>query len=309
MTNTIERMPLTRTRTLLATVVAVVTALAIRLAGSFLFLALADAQISTPSNPYAGLGIALLGAAATIVVSVVAAVVVVIIAVRRHGSSARFVLVFSAVLVVVTILGFPAGQTLIENGLLVAVPALWTVPAASVGLFRWRSVVVIAAIGGVVAAAVIVVQSVSDHQKQETLNSTFSGPTFAPSESPGSPLAGYRLRSVFIPNEFESRVQLSYIRPGPTVSDLKYYSLDFTEGQSAMMCGGEFPKCTEVGTALGVPVVIDTLDHDYYVSISGGVIELDGNRTTAEALMILNDLRPSSVDAIARLAVDPTPAN
>ena len=308
MTTTLERMPLTRPQTLLAVVVAVVASIAMRLAGTLYFVATAGAQVSTPSNPYAGLGIAILGGATTIVVSLVAAVVVVIIAVRRHGSSARFVLVFCAVLVVVTILALAPGQTTIESWLLVAVPALWTVPAASIGLLLWRWVAVLAAIGAVLAVALILVQSVNDRNQQESLNSTYSGPSFAPSRSPGSPLAGYRLRSVFIPNEFESRVRLSYIRPGATISDQKYYSLDYTEGQSAMTCGGKFPECPEIGSALGEPVVLDTLDHNYYVSIAGGVIELDGYRTTAEALTILNDLRPARVDQIALLTVDPSPA-
>jgi hypothetical protein len=131
-----------------------------------------------------------------------------------------------------------------------------------------------------------------------------------PATSPGSPLDGYRLRSVKLPNAFDTyagatQISLSYVRPDAGLSNRKYYTIDFSTGQHALFCGGDFGICPTVGTALGRPVFQNVSSGSYGISLDSGVILVGGNVGADEAISILRDLKKASVEEIAALHVDP----
>lgn len=165
------------------------------------------------------------------------------------------------------------------------------------------------AIGVIVVVILIGTQKLQADREQSTANAAYRGPTFAPSLSPGSPVDGYRLRSVKLPSPFDAnggatQISLSCIRPAAEISDEKGYTIDFRVGQHALLCGDEFPVCPTVGTALGRPVLHITNADSCTVPLDSGVILLEGDLDPDQAVSILTDLKKASVEEIAALPVD-----
>ena len=117
---------------------------------------------------------------------------------------------------------------------------LWALPAATVRLIRWRWLAVIAAAGVIVVLVIAGAQRLQADREQSALNAACQGPGYMPATSPGSPLDGYRLRSVKLPNAFDTyvgatQISLSYVRPDTGLSNRKYHTIDFSTGQHALL--------------------------------------------------------------------------
>ena len=303
MSYTTARPPLTVRRTLVVVGIAVVAPAVLSLGGAFALSAIAS-TFHDPSNPFAGLGVVIIGAIVLAVVDFALSVVVVAVGLRGRALATRFTLVFALVLAAGVVLALPASGYEVGYWLYLLAPALWTVPAAVVGLLRLRWVLTIAAAGLAVALAITGIRAFADNQQQRAIDAAYSGPVYAPSRSPESPLAGYTLREVDLPDQYLSQVELLYFDETAGVAHRTYYTLEFTEGTKELLCGGNYPACPEVGSALGAPVLFDDLGNDYYVAIHGGTIALQWNGPEADALRILRDLRPATLDQLSRLKVD-----
>ncbi|RFA12857.1 hypothetical protein B7R22_14500 [Subtercola boreus] len=191
-------------------------------------------------------------------------------------------------------------------------PQLWVLPAAATRLVRPRWLLVVSAAGLALALLLGGAAALSGQQHQSALNAAYDGPVYAPSLSPASPVAGFHLRGVELPNGYATydgavQVSLSYISPGPgaDASGDRYYDVGFsaTHNPDACPSSATYSTCTEVGTAFGAPVRRSESSGDYLVELPRGSVTLTGSLTPAEALTVLADLQPSSLDAVARLRV------
>ena len=314
--------PISRRRSLLVAAIALVGALAIRFGITAAAGIIGQWQAAASSTQWAGLGTIILGAAIGLLLGYAIAVTGVAIGMRRRTGGRRFALLFALVLAALQIglfalegLGGLANPSVFDGAPLslwplVGVPLLWTLPAASVRLIRWRWVAVIAAAGVIVVLVIGGAQKLQADQEQSALNSSYRGPVFGPSTSPGSPLQGYRLSSVKLPGAYDTyagatQISLTYFRPTADRSDRKYYTIDFSTGQHSLFCGGEFGICPTVGTALGRPVFQNVSSGSYGISLDSGVIIVGGSVSSDEAISILRDLKKARVDEIAALHVDP----
>jgi hypothetical protein len=125
-----------------------------------------------------------------------------------------------------------------------------------------------------------------------------------PSTSPESPLPGYVLRKVDGLNPYRTdKLSLSYIRPAARLEDEEFYDIEFTQTDDVKHCFGDAPDCGQIGTALGSPVISDGF-HEYLVAVDGGVITVSSYFSAEEALVVLNDLRPATVDEFMALKID-----
>lgn len=314
--------PISRRRSLLVVSIALVAGLAIRLGTSVIAAFIGQQEAAASSAQWAGLGTIILGAGVGLLAGCVLAVTAVGIGMRRRTGGRRFTLVFALVLAALQIglfalegLGGLAPPSMFDGAPLslwplVGVPMLWALPAATVRLIRWRWLAVIAAAGVIVVLVIAGAQKLQADREQTALNAAYHGPSYMPATSPGSPLDGYRLRSVKLPNAFDTyagaiQISLSYVRPDAGLSNRKYYTIDFSTGQHALFCGGDFGICPTVGTALGRPVFQNVSSGSYGISLDSGVILVGGNVGADEAISILRDLKKASVEEIAALHVDP----
>jgi len=311
-----------RRYSLLLVAVALIAGLILRLGILGIAAFFGQRQAAASSGSWAGLGTILLGAALGLLVGYVLAIVTVGVGMRRRSGGRRFTVVFAVILAAVQAVPFavsgvgglalPSAFYGVPLGFVpwVGVPMLWALPAATIGLLRWRWLAVIGAVGVIVVLVISGSQKLQADHEQSSRNSSYRGPSFAPSTSPGSPLPGYRLRSVKLPGPYEryrgaTQISLSYFRPAADVYDQRYYSIDFSLGQDALYCGGEFGTCPTVGTALGHPILRIASSGSYGISLERGVIMLEGSLTPDEAVSIFGDLKAATVDEIAALRVDP----
>jgi hypothetical protein len=138
-------------------------------------------------------------------------------------------------------------------------------------------------------------------QVEASVASAYSGPLYAPSTSPRSPLPGFELTSFDVPltSDGDGEIDLLYVRPASDALGRSSYTLNYGSSFDSWECGnfdpGSDSACESIGSVLGAPVVIEPSTHTYLVFVDGGVIALQGNFGDAEALTVLNDLRPASV--------------
>ena len=303
MSYTTARPALTVRRTLVVVGIAVAVSAVVSLGGSLVLTVIASSH-RDPNNPFAGLGIVIIGAIALAALGFALSIVAVAVGLRGREFGIRFTVVYAIILAAVVMLAVPASLYDLGDWLFLLAPALWTVPAAAAGLLRLRWVLTVAAAGLVVALALTGLRAFFDHEQQQAINAAYSGPVYAPSRSPESPLAGYTLREVDLPDQYLSQVELLYFDESGGVVGRTSYTLDFTEGTKELLCGGEFPECPQVGSALGAPVLFNKLDGTYYIAIHGGTIALQTYDSQADALRVLDDLRPATLDQLSRLKVD-----
>ncbi|RFA10309.1 hypothetical protein B7R54_14645 [Subtercola boreus] len=316
--------PLTWRRSLVSVVVALTAGVAASVGCTAVGSSLARGVESSDSTPFAGLGYLLLAGAIGLFAGYLLAIVGVLLGTVGRVGGGRFTLVFAGVLtVILAVFVFSQGiGSLFLAALpdasplnLVAValaPQLWVLPAAATRLVRPRWLLVVSAAGLAAALVIGSVSAFAGQQQQSALNSAYDGPVYAPSTSPSSPLAGFHLRGVELPNGYATYdgavlVSLSYVSPGPgsDASGDRYYDLGFSATHNPDACPSTptYSSCTEVGTALGAPVRRSESSGDYLIELPRGAVTVTGSLTPAEALTVLDDLQPSTVDAVSRLHV------
>jgi hypothetical protein len=147
--------PLTWRHTLTVVVAAFIAAAAVR-------WSIALVAIEQGRHEVSGMRTMLLGATLGLVIGYMVAVIVVGVALRNRERGGRFTVIFAIVLLAVHlisgmtrgvgILAVPAVASPTDFSWLFLVPPLFTVPAAALGLVRWRWPVGAAAIGVLLAA-------------------------------------------------------------------------------------------------------------------------------------------------------------
>jgi Ca2+/Na+ antiporter len=317
MTETVEspvplKPPLTVRRTLIVVAIALLVAGAVGwlLFGAIYFPSLAH-DIAEHYEFAAGFQGLILGALIGTVAGYAVSVVTVAVGLRRRNRAGAFAGIFAAALIV-TVVVWAAG--LIASFFdpsthviwLVAVPLLWAIPATATRVLRLRWFAVVLGAALVLGLLAIGALAIKSQQDQQDIYHAYTGPIYAPSTSPDSPIDGYRLGNVDLPDQYLQRITLSYSRlTGGDIdpSSEESYQIQFSEDTDVLPCVAGDANCPVLGTALGVNVFGSP--GGYYVSIDDGVIAIYAAFGPDAALAVLNDLTPSTIDEVSQLNVDP----
>ena len=307
---------ITLRRAVTVVAIALVAALATRLLMMLAATSAATSAAAASPGSWAGIGVAFLGAAAAVLTGYILAVVIVAIGMRRRNRAGLFVGVFAAMLGMIVLLPIVALQwgglalplsldgSPLSISYLLTVPLLVVIPAAVAGAIPWKRAGIVAAGGVALVLVASIVATVADNSEQQRWNAAYEGPAYVPSTSPGSPLEGFTLRGVDLLNEYNTDyVHLSYVKRDG--DDETYYDLHFYTGLDRNLCLEENDSCTLVGEALGSPVYSSSSVGTYYVVVDKGTVALQGYIEPEDALTVLNDLEPASIEDIAALAVTP----
>ena len=272
---------------------------------------------SAGSGGWSGLGIALAGVTLAFVGGYGIAVVVALTMTRRRAGGRRFAVHFAAVYLACLLVDGASrwfglftvelGDNFVETSGFVTVALPFTLPLVLSGLIRWRTVALVSLIGVALAIAAVVVQTQLAAAEQSDRNSAYTGPVFAPSTSPASPVDGYSLEYVKLPSEYDDYegavgVSFTYRKPAPDGFD-DYFYIELSADNSAMYCGDAGDDCAEVGPALGSMVYAES-PIDYLVEVDGGMVAVRGDLDGDQVLAVLNDLHVASLDELVDLTTE-----
>ena len=319
------KLPLTIKRTLIVVIISLAINVVLMTVIGAIVRALISAQQAASPGSFAGLGTALVGGALSVVVGYAASVVTVWLGLRGRHLTGLFTATFAA-----TLIGASLIMALIVRGLdsiavtpsvipfesivawLVGVPLLWMIPAGIIKVLPWRWVLL--STGIVLELALVATWGLTLKAQfdRQSIVAAYSGPVFAPSSSPASPIDGFTLRQVEVPNAYntgpgDAAITLFYQRKVDSTNPLgtSFYSLEFSAGTDALLCGGSYSVCPAVGTVRGSKVLFDGSSKDYYLPTDGGVITLSGYLNVNDALTVLNDLKSATVQQVGDLKTVP----
>jgi hypothetical protein len=312
-------MRISRRRSLLVVVVAVAAGLAVGVAIGASALAVSQRQSAASPGTFAGLGTAVLGAALAFVVGFTVAVVAVRVGLRRRERAGRFTAYFAGTLLIVLVIGYTvplAASSLVPSSAagapgLALLPLVWVLPAVLSGVLRVRWLLIAAGAAAIAIVVASLVAGAAERDAQRAIEAAYDGPILVPSTSPGSPVPDYGLRSVKLPGPYEeydgaTRVSLSYAHPTADRLLDESYDIEFSSGRGAYLCGGSYPECATVGTALGGDVKANDSDNSFLLLLDGGVVTVQGYTLSEEdALAILRDLHRGSLADVSALTIDP----